>query len=73
MLRPIGSDISLGERVLECGEILSPSKIGLAASVGVDKVAFSLETFGSRSLNLLSCRYACLRDQQWLCSPQVMR
>ena len=36
--RPVGSDIALGEQVLECGVLLSPSKIGLAAAVGVDKV-----------------------------------
>lgn len=30
--------MSLGQRVLECKELLQPSSIGIAASVGVEKV-----------------------------------
>lgn len=36
--RSVGSDISEGETVLERGTLLGPSEIGLAASVGMEKM-----------------------------------
>ena len=36
--RPVGSDISEGETVLEAGVRLGPAEIGLAASVGASQV-----------------------------------
>ncbi|XP_065883628.1 gephyrin-like isoform X2 [Dysidea avara] len=36
-IRPIGCDISVGQRVLESGTILGPSELGLLAAVGVNQ------------------------------------
>ena len=40
-IRPIGSDIALGETVLSKGTILGPGEVGLLAAVGVTKVLVS--------------------------------
>ena len=37
-VRPVGSDIPLGYRVLARGDVLGPSEIGLLAAVGVTQV-----------------------------------
>jgi len=37
-IRPIGSDIALGETVLSAGTILGPGEVGLLAAVGVTEV-----------------------------------
>ena len=37
-VRPIGFDITKGERVLSAGDRLGPAELGLLATVGVTKV-----------------------------------
>lgn len=37
-IRPIGCDISVGEKVLSKGTLLGPSEMGLLATVGVSSV-----------------------------------
>jgi len=40
-IRPIGSDIALGETVLSAGTIMGPGEVGLLAAVGVTQVLVS--------------------------------
>eukprot|EP00090_Calanus_glacialis_P034649 TRINITY_DN5842_c0_g1_i4.p1 TRINITY_DN5842_c0_g1~~TRINITY_DN5842_c0_g1_i4.p1 ORF type:complete len:345 (-),score=111.04 TRINITY_DN5842_c0_g1_i4:36-1049(-) len=40
-IRPIGSDIAMGETVLSAGTILGPGEVGLLAAVGVTEVLVS--------------------------------
>lgn len=37
--RSVGSDIAKGETVLERGTVLGPSELGLAASVGMERIS----------------------------------
>ena len=37
--RSVGSDIAKGETVLERGTLLGPSELGLAASVGMERIS----------------------------------
>ena len=37
-IRPVGSDIALGQALLASGDVLGPSEVGLLAAVGITKV-----------------------------------
>ena len=38
-IRPAGSDLAAGDRILEVGTVLTPAAIGLAAGVGLDQLS----------------------------------
>ena len=50
-IRPVGSDIPQGSKVLEKGSVLGPAELGLLATVGATKVKWVL------AINPFSCTY----------------